>query len=141
MFWRRRNSEPVPTDVRHALSEVFSGPEMVRLAKRGTLVELATGETIAEQGSRGRNVLIIALGTATVVHDGDEISTVGTGEAVGELSVLMGSPQSATIVADEPVTGFLIGRREFGLLLEECPNAAEVLWPETIRRVTSLQAA
>lgn len=141
MFWRRRSSELVPKDVRHALSDLFSGHEMNRLAKRGTLVDFDTGETIATQGTRAHDVLIIALGTATVTRDGDEISTVGPGDVVGEISVLTGNSRSATIVADEPVTGYLVSRRHFGFLLEECPDAAATVWPETIRRVHKLNAA
>jgi putative ABC transport system ATP-binding protein len=78
-------------------------------------VELATGETIFEQGDRGDRIYIIEKGAIEVVRrraDGGEdlLATLGVGDYFGEMGPLFGLPRSATARSTEPtvVTGYSV---------------------------------
>lgn len=66
----------------------------------------ATGESIFKQGESGDCAYIIEAGRVQVSVKSDcesvVLSTLGVGEILGEMSVLDGSPRSATVVALEP---------------------------------------
>jgi putative ABC transport system ATP-binding protein len=78
-------------------------------------VELATGDTVFEQGDRGDRIYIIEKGAIEVVRkrgDGreDRLATLAVGDYFGEMGPLFGLPRSATARATEPtvVTGYSV---------------------------------
>ena len=78
-------------------------------------VELATGDTVFEQGDRGDRIYVIEKGGIEVVRkrgDGREdlLATLAVGDYFGEMGPLFGLPRSATARAKEPtvVTGYSV---------------------------------
>lgn len=61
------------------------------------------GERILRQGLTGSGFFIILDGEAAVVVDGDRRATLGRGEFFGEVSVLLGEPPVADVVALRPM--------------------------------------
>ena len=61
------------------------------------------GERILRQGLTGSGFFVILDGEAAVVVDGDRRATLGRGEFFGEVSVLLGEPPVADVVALRPM--------------------------------------
>lgn len=61
------------------------------------------GERVLRQGLTGSGFYVILDGEAHVVVDGQVRSTLGKGDFFGEVSVLLGEPPSADIVALRPL--------------------------------------
>ncbi|MGH2399053.1 MAG: cyclic nucleotide-binding domain-containing protein, partial [bacterium] len=59
----------------------------------------AGGQRILRQGLSGSNLYIILDGEAAVQIDGKQRTTLGKGDFFGEISVLLGEPPNADVVA------------------------------------------
>jgi CRP/FNR family transcriptional regulator, cyclic AMP receptor protein len=77
------------------------------------------GERVLRQGLTGSGFYVILDGSASIRVDGQERATLGRGEFFGEVSILLGEPPVADVVALGPlrclvlagpaVEGFLVG--------------------------------
>jgi CRP/FNR family transcriptional regulator, cyclic AMP receptor protein len=63
----------------------------------------APGQRILRQGISGSNFYVIVEGDATVRIDGEDRATLGRGDFFGEMSLLLGEPPSADVVARTPL--------------------------------------
>ena len=61
------------------------------------------GERILRQGLTGSGFFIILDGEAAIVVDGQQRATLGRGEFFGEVSILLGEPPVADVVALRPM--------------------------------------
>lgn len=84
------------------------------------------GQVIFCEGSDEKYMCIIAEGRVNILKDDSErknkvIATIEKGSVLGEMSLIDGGPRSATAVADDHVTLFLLSKERFDLLLEKMP--------------------
>ena len=86
-----------------------------------TPATLTAGTVVARQGRVGHELAIITKGTATVDIDGVTVATLGAGDFFGEVSLLDGGPQTATITADTELGLEVIEHSDFTKLLIENP--------------------
>ena len=96
----------------------LSAPQLEGAAHRFEERLFSPGERILRQGLRGSGFFLIVEGAASVLVDGEVRATLGRGEVFGEVSVLLGEPPVADVVAvgslrclvlDGPsVEGFLV---------------------------------
>jgi CRP/FNR family cyclic AMP-dependent transcriptional regulator len=68
----------------------------------GTKVALRPGQKLVEEGIHAGAVSIVIDGTLDVAIGGRTLATVGSGEIVGEISLLDSRPPSATVIAGAP---------------------------------------
>jgi CRP-like cAMP-binding protein len=61
------------------------------------------GERILRQGIRGSAFHVIVEGEASVVVDGEQRATLARGDFFGEVSILLGDPPVADVVALRPL--------------------------------------
>jgi len=81
------------------------------------------GEFIVRKGEQGRNLFIILSGKAEVVgEDGLHIAILDRGEILGEMSLISGSPITATVRAVESVELLCLSGRDFGEVLKRFPS-------------------
>lgn len=65
----------------------------------------AAGEIVIGQGYQGGDLFILESGQLVVERDGVRIASITTpGSLIGEMSVVLGTPSSATVQADKPTT-------------------------------------
>lgn len=70
---------------------------------------IAPGMTLIEQGGNTGQLYVLKDGHLEVVRDGRHVSTIKTpGAVVGEMSVLLGVPQTATVRAITEVDYFVV---------------------------------
>ncbi len=108
-----------------AALEFFDGcsvDALVPLAAQLQPLTAAPGQVLMRQGERAVSFLAIKSGRAEVTHTGaDGVSTVGEvppGLIVGEIALLRDTPRTATVVATEPLSGWVGGQDAFSTLLE-----------------------
>lgn len=114
--------------------------ELGKIAKAGDELTVEAGHVLTTQGDAGREAYVVVDGTATVKRGGRKIATVGPGDAVGELALLDHGPRTATVVADGPMTLFVLGSRQFAGVVEDVPSLARKVMAELAARVRELDA-
>ena len=112
-----------------------SRKELKAISKLVTPVEVKAGKELTRQGDPGREFMIIASGTATVIRDNEKVASRGPGDFFGELAVLAGVPRTATVVADTDMTVEALNRQEFSSLLDESPILAKKILVGAVQRL------
>lgn len=112
------------------------------LTYHADVVRLNSQDVLARQGEYVLEFLVIAEGRARAERDGRVIALLCPGDIFGELSLIDGKPQIATVIAETPVTLFVVHRRSFSRLLDKIP---ELQWKvlkmlcERFRQCSSLR--
>lgn len=96
----------------------LASPQLEGIVHTFDEMAFAAGERVLRQGLSGSGFHVIIEGDAAVVVDGQERARLGRGDFFGEVSILLGEPPIADIVAVSPlrclvlagpnVEGFLI---------------------------------
>ena len=82
-----------------ALFADLATPQLERVAHTFEEQVYAQGERVLRQGLSGSAFHVILDGDAAVVIDGDERASLGRGDFFGEVSILLGEPPTADVVA------------------------------------------
>lgn len=108
-----------------AVLAVFAGidaEDLVPLAAQLRPLTAAPGQVLMQQGELAVSFLLIGSGRAEVSHTGDDghdtVVELTPGIIVGEIALLRDAPRTATVVATEPLTGWVGGREAFATMLE-----------------------
>lgn len=97
-------------------------PQLLGVASRFEEAFFAKGARVLRQGLTGSGFYVILDGEATVVIDGVERATLARGEFFGEVSVLLGEPPTADIVAARPLRCIVIAGSGVESFLVEHPK-------------------
>lgn len=125
-------------------SELFENqsPEVIRaVLAQGQLLEFGPGEVVFSQGDEGDRLFVVKSGVLEVVAtptDGSEptvVAYLGTGEVIGELALLTGSPRSATVRSPEHAVLFAIEKAVFLDLMDVLPAFSRNLCVVLARRL------
>ena len=82
-----------------ALFADLATPQLERVAHTFEEQVYAEGERVLRQGLSGSAFNVILDGDAKVVIDGNERATLGRGDYFGEVSILLGEPPGADVIA------------------------------------------
>jgi CRP/FNR family transcriptional regulator, cyclic AMP receptor protein len=93
------------------------------------------GAALVREGEPGDRFLIIRNGSAVVDQGGRTLRHLGAGDFVGEISLIDGSPRSATVTATAPVAALCIDRDGFTRLMDEFPSIRHDLLNALTQRV------
>ena len=98
------------------------------------------GEIILEAGENLGSLVIILSGQVrvTVLEENGKqavIATLGAGEVVGEMSILDGAPQSASVVTDTPVDALLLSQDAFLQCVQNNTHLAIALLQSLVGRL------
>jgi CRP/FNR family transcriptional regulator, cyclic AMP receptor protein len=104
------------------LFEGLSEAELERVSGLADIVDLPAGRVLMTQGDHGHEMFVLVAGSADVERDGAALGKRGSGEVLGEIALLDGGPRTATVTLAEPSRLLVVGRREFGALLDEFPE-------------------
>lgn len=108
-----------------AALDVFAGSPveaLIPLAAKMRPLAAAAGQVLMQQGELAVSFLLIGSGRAEVTHVGvdghDTVVEVMPGLIVGEIALLRDAPRTATVMATEPLMGWVGGREAFATMLE-----------------------
>lgn len=78
-------------------------PQLQAVAHTMTEESFPAGQRILRQGFSGSGFFIILEGDVAVRVDGTDVASLGKGDFFGEISLLLGEPPIADVVATVPV--------------------------------------
>lgn len=113
----------------------LNAAEAAQVVAHMGLVTYAVGTAVLREGegSRSAHMLLLLQGEVQVEMHGDppgpelELSVLGPGSLIGEMSLLDGAPRMATCIAMSPVTAAALTRKGLELLIEQQPRTAAKL--------------
>ena len=96
----------------------------------------APGETIVHEGDDALYMFIIAEGHARVEREeSGVVGRLGPGDFFGELALIEEHARTATVIAEDALTAYLIPAWEFRSLLIEHPEMAVPMLKALIARI------
>ena len=101
--------------------------ELARLLSRVRTESVEAGHTLFVEGAPSSNLYVIVAGSAIVRKNGRRIARLGPGDVVGELSVILGDPQTATVEADTPIDWLVLNRASLRKASDEVPGLGRSL--------------
>lgn len=107
------------------LSPIFStctDEQLARVEAQGRFEHRGAGDVIVRQGEPGEELHVITSGTARVERDGEEVTTLRTGDLFGELALFDPAPRNASVVAGGDVAMVVLHRDAFRELLGTTPG-------------------
>jgi CRP-like cAMP-binding protein len=113
----------------HAVG-LFAGctkKELRSVARLCMRLDVDQGFVLTNQGAPGRECFVIAAGDGEVMIDGRAVAKVGSGDCVGEMSLLDGGPRTATVTAQTPMTFYALSSAEFQSLLDTNAVARKIM--------------
>jgi CRP/FNR family cyclic AMP-dependent transcriptional regulator len=122
------------------LFSALSERELQEVDRASDEIEVEPGREVVIQGRIGHEFFLILSGTAKVVRDGEEVTTLGPGQGFGELALLDQGPRTATVVAETPMELVVLGQREFAGLLETVPGLATHLLTGVAKRLRAAES-
>src|SRR4029079_15444150 len=81
----------------------------------------AAGDTLTREGDPGDSFIVLTSGTADVRQGDRSIRTLGAGDFLGEISLIVGGPRTATVTATTPIDALVIDCVGFGRIIEQSP--------------------
>jgi CRP-like cAMP-binding protein len=96
-----------------ALFEHINANAASSFFKQAQLMQFSKGDKIIEQGSLGQGIYIVAEGGVDVVleisqHEKAKLTELTVGDILGEMSLLIDTPRTATAVAQENTKVYFI---------------------------------
>ena len=96
--------------------------ELGRLLSRVRTESVDAGHTLFVEGAPSSNLYVILSGSASVRKNGRRIARLGPGDVVGELSVILGGPRTATVEAETPIEWLVLDRAALREAIDEVPG-------------------
>ena len=109
----------------YASLELFRGcsrRELRLLSRLGTRLDVPTGRTLADQGTRRSEFLLIVEGAADVLRDGYVVDHLGPADHCGEFTLLRSVPQPVTVVVTAPSVIDVFDTRGFRSVYTAIPS-------------------
>lgn len=100
----------------------LTGPQLERVVHRLEEAFFPAGERVLRQGLTGSGFYVIVEGEASVVVDGQERARLSRGDFFGEVSVLLGDPPTADVVALTPLRVLVLGGPDVETFLVDHPR-------------------
>ena len=126
-----------PLSIRYLLHKVtyfqtFTELELRRLIELGYRKRLQASEILFREGDPGDAFYIILSGSVEVFAEklNKHLTTLEAGKFLGELSLMLGIPRTATVRALKDTILFVLNNKGFETLLQEQPELSEVIVQE-----------
>ena len=113
---------------------------LARMAGLVSEVEVPAGQVIVEHGHPGSGMFLLEEGEVSVELPSGAVE-LGPGEFFGELAILAdGVPRTARVRAKSDLRCLVIGRSDFGTLVEAEPRIAVAMLPVLARRLADAES-
>ncbi|MPZ24663.1 MAG: cyclic nucleotide-binding domain-containing protein [Dehalococcoidia bacterium] len=130
--WTRRSpmassDQKVDRLRRIPLFEHTNSRQLGEVAQIADEVDVGADTVLARQGERGMDFFVIEKGSATVTRDGVKVADLEPGEFFGEMSLLEGTPRTATVTASSHCSLLVVRKPAFDALQDSVPGLREAL--------------
>ncbi len=116
--------------------------ELRQVIEKGYRKQLASGEIICQENDLGDSFYIILSGAVEVFVESinQQVAVRRAGEFIGEMSLLMGTPRTATLRTLEETILFVVDRDNLQSLLEKHGELADKIAEELSQRQETLKS-
>jgi CRP/FNR family cyclic AMP-dependent transcriptional regulator len=104
---------------------LFSGlsrRELDEVAGIADELAVADGVELTLEGAAGHEFLVLVDGSAEVRRNGRKVNTLGSGDFLGEIALVTGTPRTATVTTTAPSRMLVVTARDFKSLLRRMPS-------------------
>lgn len=116
-------------------------PQLMGVASRFEEAFFPQGAKVLRQGISGSAFYVIMDGEAAVIVDGAQRATIGRGEFFGEVSILLGEPPTADIVATQPLRCIVLAGTAIEAFLVDHPRVMFRMLQAQARRLRNANRA
>ncbi len=125
-----------PDPARIPLLAVLGPKDRDRILKYAKHRTYAPGEIVVQEGDPALNLFLVAGGHARVEREGaGPVGRLQPGDFFGELGLIEQHGRTATVVAEDELTCYLLPAWEFRSLLKEHPEMAVPMLHAVIARL------
>jgi CRP-like cAMP-binding protein len=118
----------------------LSGPQLLGVASRFEEAFFPKDARVLRQGLTGSGFYVILDGEADVVADGTKRATLARGDFFGEVSILLGEPPIADVVATRPLRCIVLGGPDVEPFLIDHPRVLYRMLQTQSRRLRAANA-
>ena len=101
-----------------------SKSELEAISRVADELTLPAGRVVMRQGARGRELVVLVDGEATVERDGATVATIRGGDFLGELALITGKPRTATVTALTDLRTLVLDGISFDRVLRDVPSVS-----------------
>jgi CRP-like cAMP-binding protein len=119
---------------------LFSGcakRDLKAVARLTFPVQVESGTALFTEGAPSTEAYVIVAGTVEVRAKGRKMATLGPGDIVGELGLLLDRPRNATVRALTPLDTLAISRRDLRAAVLDAPALGWSLLEAVAHRLSS----
>lgn len=113
----------------------LKAPQLEAIVQTFETEAFPAGQRILRQGFQGTGFYVILDGEAAVRIDGEDRAKLGKGDFFGEMSILLGEPPVADVVALSPIQALHLSASELDPLLRTYPSVAVRMLRVVARRL------
>jgi CRP-like cAMP-binding protein len=96
--------------------------QLGEIAQMADIVDLPSGTELIREGASGREFMVIVSGSGEVRRKGRKIATIGPGDFIGEMALIMDAPRNATVKTTSDTTLLAVTTGAFWRLLRQSPD-------------------
>jgi signal-transduction protein with cAMP-binding, CBS, and nucleotidyltransferase domain len=134
-----RRSELIEALARLSLFADLSQPELEAVAHAADEEVFGEGQRIVREGLSGAGLYVVLEGEVVVRLADRELARLGRGEFFGEISVLLGTPSMADVVAETLVRCLVVPRPDVEPFLLERPRILYRMLQAEARRLRAAE--
>jgi putative ABC transport system ATP-binding protein len=102
--------------------------ELTNVAEKVAKRQFVAGDVIIRQGEEGEDFFLISDGSVEVMREGHDVANLGAGEFFGEAALITGEPRNATVVANDNLETYVLGKTEFRAAIEASRSFRDQLY-------------
>jgi putative ABC transport system ATP-binding protein len=102
--------------------------ELTNVAEKMTKRQFIAGDVVIRQDEPGEEFFLISDGTVDIMREGHEVAQLGSGDFFGEAALITGEPRNATVVANDNVETYVLGKAEFQAAIEASRSFRDQLY-------------
>jgi putative ABC transport system ATP-binding protein len=102
--------------------------ELTNVAEKMTKRQFVSGDVVVRQGEAGEEFYLISDGTVEVMREGHDIARLGAGDFFGEAALITGEPRNATVVANDNLNTYVLGKTDFRAAIEASRSFRDQLY-------------
>jgi putative ABC transport system ATP-binding protein len=110
------------------LFKTLTPRQLTDVAEKMSKRHYATGETIIRKGDPGNEFFLVSDGEVEVIRADHEVARLGPGDFFGEVALISGEPRNATVVAQNAVDAYVLGKIDFETALATSQSFRDQLY-------------
>jgi CRP/FNR family transcriptional regulator, cyclic AMP receptor protein len=111
-----------------------SANELRQIASRVDEIDVPAGYALTREGDHGREFVVLVEGSATVESDGRVVATLGDGDFLGEIALLLYTQRTATVTTTTPSRLLVMTDRDSRILVDDVPAFSRRVWSAAAAR-------